>query len=115
MCDACPEMGWWTIPVLAVLLYGPFLVGAALPMVAAVRRRRTGRGLVLALAALVPAALLLSGERYLLPFIGFPQLAYILLDLGRAPLAEITSLVIGAVGAASLLSAPRSVAEPAPR
>ena len=104
MCDACPEFPWWFVVVLVGLVVGPFAIGAALPLVAGMMRRRTGHGLILGVAALIPAALFFSGGLYLLPFLWFPRLAYLLDEFGRAPISQITSLVIGAVGAASILT-----------
>jgi len=106
VCDVCPEFPLWAVAALVGLIIGPFMLGAALPVVAGTLRRRTGRGLVFAGASLVPAALYFSGDWYLMPFLWFPQLVYMLLEFGRPPIAEITSLVIGAVGAASILTGP---------
>ena len=113
MCDACPEFPWWFVAVLVGLVVGPFAIGAALPVVAGMMRRRIGPGFVFAAAALVPAVLYFSGDSYLVPFLWFPQFAYVLREFGRVPVAEITSLVIGAVGAASILTGhPPAVVQP---
>jgi len=106
MCDVCPIFPWWFVPVAIALLFGPFLIGAALPLLAGARRRRPLRGAALALVSLAPAGFFIADYMGLGPFAWFPSLAFAMVIFGEAPVPQIASVVFGAVGAASLLAAP---------